>query len=83
MNIFDNIQTSIGATPLVRLNTGDHRYVAEVLVKAECFNPLGSVKDRIGLAMINDAETRGMASPSHLLAAKPLPSKTLNLVKCS
>lgn len=52
----------IGNTPLVRLNrvTGDAK--AEVVAKLEFFNPLGSVKDRIGVAMIADAEDKGLIS---------------------
>ncbi len=48
----------IGNTPLVRLNRLTKGYNAEVVVKLESFNPLGSVKDRIGVAMIVDAEEK-------------------------
>ena len=50
----------IGNTPLVRLNRITNGVKAEILAKLESFNPLGSVKDRIGVAMILDAEEQGL-----------------------
>ncbi len=58
--IFNNIVETIGHTPLVRLNKVTAGINATVLLKCEFFNPLGSIKDRIGQAMIEDAERRGV-----------------------
>jgi cysteine synthase len=58
--IFNNIVETVGRTPLVRLNRVTAGLPATVLLKCEYFNPLGSVKDRIGMAMIEDAEKRGV-----------------------
>ncbi len=58
--IYNNIVETVGRTPLVRLNRVTAGVDATVLLKCEFFNPLGSVKDRIGMAMIEDAEHRGI-----------------------
>lgn len=58
--IYNNIIETIGRTPLVRLNRVTEGLPATVLLKCEFFNPLSSVKDRIGMAMIEDAEKRGV-----------------------
>src|SRR5665647_651351 len=58
--IYSDITWTIGSTPLVRLNHITKGLHADVIVKVESFNPLGSVKDRIGLAMIEEAEREGM-----------------------
>ncbi len=58
--IFGDITKTVGNTPLVRLNRIDTGARATVLAKIESFNPLSSVKDRIGVAMIEDAEKRGV-----------------------
>ena len=58
--IFSNIMETVGHTPLVRLNKVTAGIEATVLLKCEFFNPLGSVKDRIGMAKIQDAEQRGI-----------------------
>ena len=57
--MYDDITQTIGHTPLVRLNKVSRGLNATVLVKCEFFNPLGSVKDRIGVAMIDAAERDG------------------------
>ena len=58
--IFEDITGTVGNTPLVRINRMARDSVAEVLVKLESFNPLSSVKDRIGVAMIESAESCGI-----------------------
>jgi cysteine synthase len=63
--IFDNMPATMGNTPLVRLSRlAEARGVkAEILAKLEFFNPLSSVKDRIGVAMIDDLEAQGILKP--------------------
>ena len=63
--IFNNIVETVGRTPLVRLNKVTAGLEATILLKCEFFNPLGSVKDRIGMAMIEDAEKRGVLQEEH------------------
>ncbi len=63
MRVADDITQLIGNTPLVRLNRISKNLRAEILAKLESFNPFSSVKDRIGLAMIEDAEKRGLLKP--------------------
>lgn len=58
--IYNNIVETVGRTPLVKLNKVTAGLQATVLLKCEFFNPLSSVKDRIGMAMIEDAEKRGI-----------------------
>ena len=65
--IYDNIVQTIGHTPLVRLNRVTEGAQATVLLKCEFFNPLGSVKDRIGMAMIEDAENRGILTSETII----------------
>lgn len=61
--IYDSITELIGNTPLVRLNRVAPEGAAEVVVKLESFNPLSSVKDRIAISMVEDAERRGELRP--------------------
>jgi cysteine synthase A len=58
--IYNNIVETVGRTPLVKLNKVTAGLDATVLLKCEFFNPLSSVKDRIGMAMIEDAEKKGI-----------------------
>lgn len=67
MKIYDNVTELIGKTPLVRLNRIGAGLQAEVLLKLELFNPGGSVKDRIGLAMIREAEKTGKLKPGSVI----------------
>ena len=58
--LYNNIVETVGRTPLVKLNRISEGAGATIAVKCEFFNPLGSVKDRIGMAMIEDAENKGV-----------------------
>ena len=58
--IYNDIVETVGRTPLVKLNKVTAGLPATIALKCEFFNPLGSVKDRIGMAMIDDAEKRGI-----------------------
>src|SRR5260370_237620 len=59
----NNILEAVGHTPLVRLNRINHGLKPQIYVKAEFTNPGGSVKDRIGITMIDDAEKKGLLKP--------------------
>lgn len=65
--IANNITETIGNTPLVRLNKLTEGLKAEILVKIESFNPLSSVKDRIGVAMIEAGEEAGVIKKNTIL----------------
>ena len=58
--VLDSVIDAIGNTPIVRLNNITEDLDAEVDVKMESFNPTGSVKDRVAVAMIEDAEEKGL-----------------------
>jgi cysteine synthase len=60
MKIYENITKTIGRTPLVELHRMSVGTKARIVVKLESFNPLSSVKDRIGVSMIEDAEDKGV-----------------------
>ena len=67
MKIFPRIQNTIGLTPLVRIGKMAQGLDCEILAKLEFFNPLGSVKDRIGAAMIDAAESQGLIGNETLI----------------
>jgi len=62
-NLYSNIVETVGRTPLVKLNRVTEGLDATIALKCEFFNPLGSVKDRIGMAMIEAAEKDGSLTP--------------------
>lgn len=67
MNIRQNITETVYKTPLIRLNHLTRNLDVEILLKMESHNPLGSVKDRIGLAMISAAERDGLLNPESVI----------------
>ncbi len=76
MKIADDITALIGGTPLVRLRGISERTGATVVGKLEAFNPGGSVKDRIGLSMIDAAEEAGLISPDKTVIIEPTSGNT-------
>ena len=76
-HIFNNIVETVGRTPLVRLNKVTAGLDATILLKCEFFNPLGSVKDRIGMAMIEDAEKRGVLKKKRSSSSRPAATRAL------
>jgi cysteine synthase len=79
--IASSITDLIGATPLVRLRIGEDTG-ATILGKLESFNPAGSVKDRIGLAMIEAAEAEGLIRPGESVVIEPTSGNTGIALAC-
>lgn len=75
MKIYENILELIGNTPLVKINKMNNGY-ADILVKVEYFNPAGSIKDRTALAMIEDAEKKGLIKPKESVIIEPTSGNT-------
>src|SRR5271169_6533740 len=65
--LFNNIVETVGRTPLVKLNRITRGVEATIAIKCEFFNPLGSVKDRIGMSMIDAAEQAGIINPNTVI----------------
>ena len=60
---WNNIIEGVGQTPLIRLNRINKNLKPQIWIKAEMLNPGGSVKDRIGITMIDEAEKKGLLKP--------------------
>jgi cysteine synthase A len=67
MPVHNDVVTTIGCTPLVRLNHVTAGLAADIMAKLEFFNPLGSVKDRIAMSMLRDAHQKGLLDEQTLI----------------
>ena len=76
--VYNSFLETVGGTPLVALPrlTEQEKLHGRLLLKLEFFNPLGSVKDRIGVAMLRDAETRGLITPGRTVLIEPTSGNT-------
>ena len=75
--ILPDIMHAVGSTPLVRLNTIGRGLPGAIAAKIESMNPLGSVKDRIGAAMIQAAEAQGLITPGDSSSSPPAATPAL------
>lgn len=74
--VYDHIMQAVGGTPLVRINRMNAGGQADLLAKLEFFNPLASVKDRVALAMVQEAESRGDLIPGYSTLIEPTSGNT-------
>jgi cysteine synthase len=71
-----NVSRAVGRTPLIKLNRISEGLDATILVKLESMNPLGSVKDRIGVSMVDDAESKGLITAGKTTLIEPTSGNT-------
>lgn len=76
MGMLGDITTAVGGTPLLKLNSLTRDLNATVAVKLESMNPLGSVKDRIGVSMVREAEREKLIRPGETLLVEPTSGNT-------
>ena len=83
MEVYGSILELVGNTPIIRLNKVSQGSAATVLVKMESLNPGGSVKDRVGIAMLEDGEKKGLISPGATIIEPTSGNTGMGLAVCA
>ena len=83
MEVYGSILELVGNTPIIRLNRVSKEAAATILVKMESLNPGGSVKDRVGMAMLEDAEKKGLISPGATIIEPTSGNTGMGLAMCA
>src|SRR6266852_1001986 len=83
MEVFGSILELVGNTPIIRLNKISKAVSSTLLVKMESLNPGGSVKDRVGIAMLDDAEKKGVLSPGATIIEPTSGNTGMGLALCA
>src|SRR5207247_4913518 len=83
MQVFGSILELVGNTPIIRLNKISSDVSATLLVKMESLNPGGSVKDRVGISMLEDAEKKGLLTPGTTIIEPTSGNTGMGLAMCA
>src|SRR5436309_15311398 len=83
MEVFESILELVGNTPIIRLNKISRELPATLLVKMESLNPGGSVKDRVGISMLEDAERKGLLAPGATIIEPTSGNTGMGLAMCA
>ncbi len=83
MEVYGSILELVGNTPIIRLNKISKDVSSTILVKMESLNPGGSVKDRVGISMLEDAEKKGLLTPGATIIEPTSGNTGMGLAMCA